>query len=386
MKNQSSNALSLLVAMWVMSSTCLLSQQLTAELVKGKIDEVLGQLPRLLKADPSGVEAQRYLAKNELTNSTILSYFYGVESPLHEPTPARQQRVAEVEGFLKAHEAVMLDLLHASSSSNKAPDQLHRLLMMTKPTPEVKSALLEVIHSETSAQSAVIDAYSTIFNLKLDDKALHQEIAQTFTHRHELHTRAELSRSLLGSAMTRWTLEEAEPYFAEFLSIPYKPENFPKRGGKVALSSQYAMAASGLMAYGERGAKYSELLKARLAELDADSDGDAQNTAAVLREVIPIVEGKVNPKPIINFKGQLLGVSQVAWPEWRAAHGGTATSAPQSSKAAPPIVQQPTSKAPEAKPATTPREEPTPSAPWSVIVVLIVAAIGLLWLLMKNRK
>lgn len=373
--------------MWVLSSTCLLSQQLTAELVKGKIDEVLGQLPRLLKADPSGVEAQRYLAKNELTNNTILSYFYGVESPLHEPTPERQQRVAEVEGFLNAHEAVMLDLLHASSSSNKAPDQLHRLLILTKPTPEVKGALLEVIHSETAAQSAVIDAYSTIFNLKLDDKALHQEIAQTFAHRHELHTRAELSRFLLGSAMTRWTLEEAEPYFAEFLSIPYKPENFPKRGGKVALSSQYAMAASGLMAYGERGAKYSELLKARLAELEADSDGDAQNTAVVLREVIPIVEGKVNPKPIINFKGQLLGVSQVAWPEWRAAHGGTATSAPQSSKPAPPIVQQPTSKAAEAKPTTSTRsEELTSSTPGSIIVVLIVAVIGLLWLLLKRRS
>lgn len=44
-------------------------------------------------------------------------------------------------------------------------------------------------------------------------------------------------------------------------------------------------------------------------------------------------------------------------------------------------------KAAEAKPApTTPSEEPTSSTPWSVIVVLIVAAGGLLWLLLKNRK
>lgn len=370
-----------------MSSTCLLSQQLTGELVKRRIDEVLEQLPTLLKTDPSGVEAQKYLAKNELTSNTILNYFYGVESPLHDPTPERQQRVAEVEGFLNAHEAAMLDLLRASSSSNKAPDQLHRILMMTKPTPEVKDALLEVIHSETATQSAVIYAYSTTFNLKLDDKALHQEIAQTFAHRHDLHTRAELSRSLLGSAMTRWTLDEAEPFFAEFLSIPYKPENFPKRGGKVTLSSQYAMAASGLMAYGVRGAKYAGLLKARLAELESDSDGDAQNTATVLREVIPIVEGQVTPKPIINFKGQLLGISQVAWPEWQAAHGGTSSSASQRSKPAPPIVHPPTQKAPEAKPTVaTPREEPTSSTPWSIIVALIVAALGLLWLLLKRRS
>jgi hypothetical protein len=31
-------------------------------------------------------------------------------------------------------------------------------------------------------------------------------------------------------------------------------------------------------------------------------------------------------------------------------------------------------------------EEPTSSTPWSIIVVLIFAAIGLLWLLLKNRK
>ena len=48
--------------------------------------------------------------------------------------------------------------------------------------------------------------------------------------------------------------------------------------------------------------------------------------------------------------------------------------------------QQPAPKeAPEAKPSA-PREEPTSSMPWSVVAVLIVAAIGLLWLWLKNRK
>ncbi|MFM2166860.1 MAG: hypothetical protein RIS79_1231 [Verrucomicrobiota bacterium] len=54
---------------------------------------------------------------------------------------------------------------------------------------------------------------------------------------------------------------------------------------------------------------------------------------------------------------------------------------------APRIAQLPPSKkAPEAKPASTPSEEPTSSTPWSVIVILIVAATGLLWLLLKGRK
>jgi hypothetical protein len=136
--------------------------------------------------------------------------------------------------------------------------------------------------------------------------------------------------------MTRWTLGEAEPFYAEFLSVTYKPENFPQRGGKAALSSQYAMAASGLMAYGVRGAKYAEMLKARLAELGSDPDGDARNTAVILGEAIPIVEGRVNPKPITNYKGQLLGISQVAWPEWQAAHRESTTREDQSPKFSPP--------------------------------------------------
>lgn len=36
--------------------------------------------------------------------------------------------------------------------------------------------------------------------------------------------------------------------------------------------------------------------------------------------------------------------------------------------------------------AATPSEEPASSTPWSIIVVLIVAATGLLWLLLKKRK
>ena len=40
----------------------------------------------------------------------------------------------------------------------------------------------------------------------------------------------------------------------------------------------------------------------------------------------------------------------------------------------------------EAMPATSLSEEPTSSIPWSIIVVLIVAAIGLLWLLLNRRS
>lgn len=53
----------------------------------------------------------------------------------------------------------------------------------------------------------------------------------------------------------------------------------------------------------------------------------------------------------------------------------------------PPVVQSSTPKAREAKPTTsTLNEEPTSSTPWSVVAIVIVAAICLLWLLVKNRK
>ncbi len=56
-------------------------------------------------------------------------------------------------------------------------------------------------------------------------------------------------------------------------------------------------------------------------------------------------------------------------------------------KPLPPSVKpSPVPKVPEAKPAPTPGEEPTSSTPWSVVAVLIIAVIGLLWLVLKKRK
>lgn len=56
---------------------------------------------------------------------------------------------------------------------------------------------------------------------------------------------------------------------------------------------------------------------------------------------------------------------------------------PTNVPAVPPAPKKTPSTAPA---ASTPSEEPTSSTPWSLIVVLIVAASGLLWLLVKKRK
>lgn len=55
-------------------------------------------------------------------------------------------------------------------------------------------------------------------------------------------------------------------------------------------------------------------------------------------------------------------------------------------KPSPVVPQAELKQVPEAKPTSTLSKEPASSTPWSVIVILIVAAIGLLLLLLKGRK
>lgn len=65
------------------------------------------------------------------------------------------------------------------------------------------------------------------------------------------------------------------------------------------------------------------------------------------------------------------------------ANGGINRSASQ----VPDLENEPSrsSKAPEPKPSAT-SVEPKSSTPWPVVVVMIAAAIGLVWMLLKNRK
>jgi hypothetical protein len=52
----------------------------------------------------------------------------------------------------------------------------------------------------------------------------------------------------------------------------------------------------------------------------------------------------------------------------------------------PPVVQPPTPKKAQESKVTAPSQETKSSTPWSIIVVLILHALGLLWLLLKRRS
>jgi|LakMenEpi03Aug12_release.lakeMendotaPanAssembly.Ray.scaffolds.fasta_scaffold201010_1 hypothetical protein len=102
---------------------------------------------------------------------------------------------------------------------------------------------------------------------------------------------------------------------------------------------------------------------------------------ASLEAISAYVKRKFGPKPEKVFEYREFAEAETAIK----ARQATKTSAQIT-----PPVQQPTSATPKQiasrSTSSSPSEEPTSSTPWSIIVVLIVAATGLLWLLVKNRK
>lgn len=100
------------------------------------------------------------------------------------------------------------------------------------------------------------------------------------------------------------------------------------------------------------------------------------------------VGARPKPPPNDNRVAEDVAGHRLPKPEPAAPNASTnnAASAPKQSQS-PQAVQPPTPKAPEAKPTQpTPSKEPVSSTPWSIIVVLAVAAAGLFWWLRKRRS
>jgi len=98
-----------------------------------------------------------------------------------------------------------------------------------------------------------------------------------------------------------------------------------------------------------------------------------------------MVEGKCNPKPVVSWKGVLLGVSSKAYPAWLAEHkpSATASSSPDTVLPSPPprTPGKPNNGAEKSTQST----DDASSAPWAGWVVMIAAAIGFLGLVLKRR-
>jgi hypothetical protein len=88
-------------------------------------------------------------------------------------------------------------------------------------------------------------------------------------------------------------------------------------------------------------------------------------------EHLPMSPGWPSPTEYPPYKG-----GQTSTPP-----KGVASRNPGAAASTPALKQ-----APKSKTAPTPSKEPSSQSPWSIIVVLIVAAIGLLWLLLNKRR
>ena len=139
----------------------------------------------------------------------------------------------------------------------------------------------------------------------------------------------------------------------------------------------------------EEGPYDSTLMMVMAAPIERQFDQDKHELGrwAVWKTFRGQIVTRWHPEPeIISFS---------AWPDVQsviAEHSKAVGKIAEPSKAPQPsqseLVEPQSSKAsPLPKPEpTTSSEEPKSSTPWSVVAVLIVAAIGLLWLLLKKRK
>jgi hypothetical protein len=280
------------------------------KVVEASVDRALGKMPGLLSADASAGQARTELNRQRLIIDVIQPYFYQVPGALHEVSSERQKRVEQVEDWLLPHEDTLLRMLTASAHNGQSPNAAAQLLSFSKPTSRVRETLLSVARDPSADYQKAGEAYETLFMLELDDAKVRREVMEKIAWRDERHTRAALASDLLIRGSARWAMAELRDTYTQFLSVPLKPENYPKRGGRPRLVGDYNIAITALKAFGASARDFESLLKARLAEMNPTQDADLINSC---QETLLIIRGEVNPIPVCNWKGQLLGVSRTVY-------------------------------------------------------------------------
>ena len=152
--------------------------------------------------------------------------------------------------------------------------------------------------------------------LDLGDPEVAKEVIELIEERDAKSARSPVGGALMGK-LTRWARPEMKNMYLELLSVSYKPENFTIPGGKARLTSNYQRSFEGLKAFGKLDDSVVSMMRERLSEVPLEEEPDFHRLA---RDPLLIAEGKLRPEPVVNLKGQLLGISQEAYPSWLAAH------------------------------------------------------------------
>jgi hypothetical protein len=283
---------------------------LTSEEVKGRIEKTLETAKKALVADPSGLESQRILNDSRLIIDTIQPYFYQVPGALHEHSPLRQIRVEEVEGWLAQYEPFFVRLIGTLQDPNADSNSVVSLVKFTKPTDQIKEALLQVARSQTARPDNAAAAYNGIFYLELDDPEIRQEVVDTLAWMNEPHSKSVLAVKIRNMAADQWATTEMLRYWKRSLEVSYLPENYPEKGGRAKLEAQYLWAAIALSHFGKLDNGLAELVRRRAEEIKLV--GGHQGTIDKLIFAAEVLEGYRPPEIAVNWKGQLLGASKNA--------------------------------------------------------------------------
>lgn len=357
--------------------------QWSPDQVKRRMEGVLQQLPAKLSADSTGRTAQDYVNRERLIINTIQPFFYSTPGDLHQSSPARERMVTQVESWLVPFQDTLLAVAVASASSGEAPNAVMSLLAFAKPTNEVRSALLSIARDPESDPQKASEAYDAVFMLELDDATIRREVLDKIGWRDERHTRADLAANLLTAGSSRWGMVELQDLYREFLSLPFKPENYPQRGGRGKLTSQYDIAIRGLKAFGIQGESFGDLLRARLAEMDPSQDTDLMNSC---RETMLMIEGKCNPMPVVTWKGHFMGVSKQSYPAWAAGNKPARRISPDPGSSSHSLGSTDAARVDnqEAKPADA--DTRSQENWWAILLTAGLSTVVATWLLLNKRK
>jgi len=284
------------------------SLAVTGKDVEARITETFEAAQRAFATDPSGLEAQRILNKSRLIIDTIQPYFYMVPGALHEHSAARQIRVEQVENWLGRYEPFFIKLIGTLSDPKTDSKAITNYVKFTKPTPQIKAALLQVARSETARPDNAAAAYNGIFYLQLDDPEIRREVVGLLDWMDERHSKADLASGLRNMAAELWATPEMLDYWRQSLEISFSPENYPERGGREKLDSQYRWAALALAHFGKMDNGLAELARQRAEEI-RNAVGH-QRTIEKLIFAAEVLEGTRPPEIAVNWKGQFLGASK----------------------------------------------------------------------------
>lgn len=377
-------------AFWVSSSV--LSHEEDTQLATF-LKRSLEDIGTLVQQDPFGASVEAALQQRKVYDQIWLYLSNSNASDGLGPHPERERRIAFVERSLDQYQPALISAFRGQLQAGTLSGRTFNVLEYSRASAPLKDTLKELAASPTANGVTVVQAYDLMFRQQLDDAADRQSLIERVQMHLERSSAADVAKELIAKASTVWAFEGMMPLYRQWLSLPYSKESVPKGRGMQTLANLYARASDGLMAFGTKGADLLPLLRLRLDELSRADDEHSHHIAMLLQQAIDVAEGKVMPRSCGNSKGKYLGVSQSVIPAWNTAHPESTSKANPTGDPSPISQSPPASSSPQAatdvKKAQRKFAQPTTEQPestaWPLVIVMIAAALGLLWLVLKRR-